>query len=239
MLNIEKYLAKLMSLLITVISFVPAFMYSYIFANFFTMYLFQWDRPTYRQIGSRNQNRKNIKKVLDIGTATGDALSTIVDDLKEAHILGIDYNEFYVPACKKRFESKPNVEIRFMNFYNLEKEESETLFDIIIFGSSFMLMPDQVKALEIAKSTFISYSGKLNKNGKIYFLQTLFHERTLYVRMLAYIKPILKYLTTIDFGKVLFKKEFEEFLVNNELRIVWSERCLGNFFLKTTTFYIY
>ena len=57
--------------------------------------------------------------------------------------------------------------------------------------------------------------------------------------MLAYIKPILKYLTTIDFGKVLFKKEFEEFLVNNELRIVWSERCLGNFFLKTTTFYIY
>ena len=98
MLNIEKYLAKLMSLLITVISFVPAFMYSYIFANFFTMYLFQWVRPTYRQIGSRNQNRKNIKKVLDIGTATGDALSTIVDDLKEAHILGIDYNEFYVPA---------------------------------------------------------------------------------------------------------------------------------------------
>jgi ribosomal protein L11 methylase PrmA len=35
---------------------------------------------------------KNIKKVLDIGTATGDALSTIVDDLKDSKILGIDYN---------------------------------------------------------------------------------------------------------------------------------------------------
>ena len=58
---------------------------------------------------------------MDVGTETGDALSTIVDDLKDAKILGIDYNQFYVPACKKRFESKPNVEIRYMNFYDLEK----------------------------------------------------------------------------------------------------------------------
>lgn len=34
-----------------------------------------------------------------------------------------------------------------MNFYDLEKEEPETLFDVIIFGSSFMILPDQAKAL--------------------------------------------------------------------------------------------
>ena len=90
--------------------------------------------------------------MLDIGTATGGPLSTIVGDLKQARILGIDYNQHYVPACKKLFEQDTNVEIRQMDYYNLEKEEPETLFDLIIFGSSFMILPDQTKALEIAKS---------------------------------------------------------------------------------------
>lgn len=69
-----------------------------------------------------------------------------------------------------------------------------------------MLMPDQIKALEISKSTLIFYLGKLNKNGKIYFMLTLFHEYTLYVKIMKYLKPILKYLTTIDFGQALFKR---------------------------------
>jgi len=53
---------------------------------------FKLVRPTYKQIGIRNKEKVNVKEVLDIGTATGDALSTIVDDLKDAKILGIDYN---------------------------------------------------------------------------------------------------------------------------------------------------
>jgi len=57
-----------------------------------------------------------------------------------------------VPACRKLFENDRNVEIRQMNFYDLEKEVPETQFDLIIFGSSFMILPDQTKALEIAKS---------------------------------------------------------------------------------------
>ena len=43
-----------------------------------------------------------------------------------------------------------------MNFYDLEKNHPNDKFDIIIFGSSFMLMPDQVKAIEIAKSKFFN-----------------------------------------------------------------------------------
>ena len=34
-----------------------------------------------------------------------------------------------------------------MNFYDLEKYHANEKFDVIIFGSSFMLMPDQVKAM--------------------------------------------------------------------------------------------
>lgn len=40
-----------------------------------------------------------------------------------------------------------------MNFYDLEKNHANEKFDFIIFGSSFMLMPDQVKAIDIAKRT--------------------------------------------------------------------------------------
>ena len=95
----------------------------------------------------RNKDKNELKNVLDIGTATGGPLSTIVEFFKEARILGIDYNKHYIPACKKLFEEKQNVEIKHMNFYDLEKEEPDTLFDVIIFGSSFMILPDQTKAL--------------------------------------------------------------------------------------------
>jgi SAM-dependent methyltransferase len=73
----------------------------------------------------------------------------------------------------------------------LEKEE-ET-FDVIIFSSSFMLMPFRDKALEIAKS-------RLNPNGSIYFLMTLYDKKGMLEQIIGYVKPYLKYLTTIDFG---------------------------------------
>jgi len=96
-----------------------------------------------------------VKNVLDVGTATGGPLHTIIDYFSKARVLGIDYNKLYVPACQKLFKNYPNVEIKHMNFYDLETEEAENQFDIIIFGSSFMIMPDQTKAIEVAKRKHI------------------------------------------------------------------------------------
>lgn len=67
-------------------------------------------------------------------------------------MVGIDINKNYVPACKKLFEKNTNVTIQLLNFYELSSTFPNTTFDTIIFGSSFMLMPDQSKAIEIAKS---------------------------------------------------------------------------------------
>lgn len=53
------------------------------------------------------------------------------------------------------------------------------------------------------------------------------------------IKPYLKYLTTVDFGKVTYKHEFNEFLRDHKLRSTIMERCSGNFFLKYFKFYVY
>ena len=92
-----------------------------------------------------------MKQVLDVGSATGQPLHSIIDSFSNAQVLAIDYNQHYVPTCQKLFRSHENVAVRQMDYYQLEKECTETQFDIIIFGSSFMILPDQTKALEIAK----------------------------------------------------------------------------------------
>lgn len=67
-------------------------------------------------------------------------------------MIGIDIDKNYVPACQKLFKNHSNVTIKLMNFFDLDSELPNVHFDTIIFGSSFMLMPDQSKAIEIAKS---------------------------------------------------------------------------------------
>lgn len=42
------------------------------------------------------------------------------------------------------------------------------------------------------------------------------------------VKPYLKYLTTVDFGQLTYKDEFESFLVEHKLKAV-QERCTGTF----------
>lgn len=121
-------------------------------------------RATYRRIADRNN--PPAKKVLDIGTATGHPLKSIINTFKDAEVVGIDIDKNYVPACQKLFKNHENVTIKLMNFYDLSIEYPNTQFDTIIFGSSFMLMPDQSKAIEIAKSINIFYFRTLNKKRK-------------------------------------------------------------------------
>jgi hypothetical protein len=64
-----------------------------------------------------------------------------------------------------------------------------------------MIMPDQTKALEIAKR-------RLSKNGRIYFLLTLYEEKNGFNKFMEYVKPLLKYLSTIDFGRVTYRSDF-------------------------------
>jgi hypothetical protein len=95
-----------------------------------------------------------------------------------------------------------------MNFYDLDIEFPDMVFDTIIFGSSFMLMPDQSKAIELAKSINKFNLEHLSKNGKIYFLLTLYDEKNGFNKFMQIVKPYLKYMTTVDFGKVTYKSDF-------------------------------
>lgn len=79
----------------------------------------------------------------------------------------------------------------------------------------------------------------MSKNGKIFFLLTLYEEKSQFNRFMEVVKPYLKYLTTIDFGKVTYKSDFENYLDAKGLECTLKERCSGNFFLKYFKFYMY
>ena len=69
-------------------------------------------------------------------------------------------------------------------------------FDIIVFSSSFMLMPERERALELAKEL-------LRDGGKIIFILTLqpqSKKKSYFSKLIEYWKPKIKYLLTIDFG---------------------------------------
>lgn len=60
-----------------------------------------------------------------------------------------------------------------------------------------MIMPDPVAAL-------VHVAGLLKPGGQIYVTQTFEKE---YNAVLSTVKPLLKYLLTIDFGKVTYEKD--------------------------------
>jgi tRNA A58 N-methylase Trm61 len=65
-----------------------------------------------------------------------------------------------------------------------------------------MLMPDPLKAIETSKNM-------LEKDGRIGFLLTLNkHEN----KLLQKLKPLIKRITTIDFGNVVYEHQFEDLL---------------------------
>lgn len=52
------------------------------------------------------------------------------------------------------------------------------------------------------------HAGCLSKNGRIYFLLTLYEEKNTFNKIMEYVKPMLKYLSTIDFGQVTYRSDF-------------------------------
>jgi ubiquinone/menaquinone biosynthesis C-methylase UbiE len=89
---------------------------------------------------------------LDVGSGTGTPLHAIAERLKRVHkkIIGVDLHEAYTEKAIKLFSGDRQVEIYNMDFYKIS-EYLDVKFRTIFFSFSFMLMPDQLKALEVAK----------------------------------------------------------------------------------------
>ncbi|KAL3938901.1 MAG: hypothetical protein SGBAC_006277 [Bacillariaceae sp.] len=141
--------------------------------------------------------------LLDVGVGTAGALincSAIVKN-RGLKIVGVDYDKDYVIQAQVALEKaglQDSVQVFHKSVYDLDKDK-DGVFDAVYFSGSFTLLPDPVEALRVVKP--------LTKS-KIYVTQTYQRKSP---PLLAYIKPLLRYLTTIDFGQLTFEADIGKF----------------------------
>jgi ubiquinone/menaquinone biosynthesis C-methylase UbiE len=154
-------------------------------------------------------------KLLDVGVGTGTSLIANAKLLKEKdiHVHGIDINASYLKACQQKIDKNQlnnHIQIQEISFYDLPEAHA---CDAVYFSASFMLLPDQDAALEVAKKV-------LSQNGVICFTQTFATKKSLFWEV---IKPILWMFTTVHFGKVTYEKDFIELMKKHDLEIIKNE----------------
>jgi len=138
-------------------------------------------------------------KLLDVGIGTAGALCKNAELVKgnNLHVLGIDIDEAYVQRATRQVEKhglSDRVEVRHQSVYDCTDQP----FDAVYFSASFMLLPDPEAALK-------QVMKQLGPNGKVFFTQTFQERRS---PLLEKAKPLLKKITTIDFGAVTYEDDF-------------------------------
>lgn len=138
-------------------------------------------------------------RLLDVGIGTGGALFTHAERLRaqELLVVGVDIDADYVARCRSeaaRHGVTDRVDARVESIY----DHRGGPYDAAYFSASFMLLPDPPAAIRHVVSL-------LAPGGRIFFTQTFEHERSPFMET---VKPLLKRVTTIDFGRVTYEDEF-------------------------------
>jgi len=170
--------------------------------------------------------------VLDVGIGTAGALLKCKDIVvsKKLSIIGIDYNEYYVASAQQAIQNEnieKSVQIHHCDLYNQEQLDS-LLHDIknvdaVYFSGSFSLLPSPTEALKMAasilkkKNSATSTVTDTTDGKKIYITQT-YQRRS--PPLISVIKPLIKYLITIDFGQLLMEEDVLEFFKDESVKEV-------------------
>ena len=152
-------------------------------------------------------------RVLDVGIGNGAMIRryhrAIVD--RRLRIVGLDINPRYLAHCDQlvgAYELRDRIELHELSVEDY-RPPAAAHFDYILFSMSFMLMADQ-------RSVLARVLPWVNPGGEVLFVQTMFRERS---RWLEFVKPRLKYFTTIDFGQVTYEAHFFSLLADMGLAV--------------------
>lgn len=156
---------------------------------------------------------KNDSEILDIGIGTGGALLRCADMLKEKNIsiVGIDYNQLHADTANHAIKHKnmqSNMSVRCMSVYETNELNCKK-FDAACFSGSFSLLPDPILVLKHISQHHVK------SNGKMHIAQTFQSSvnnlpkscNTISHKLLYYIKPLIKCVTTIDFGYLIAQND--------------------------------
>lgn len=138
-------------------------------------------------------------RLLDVGIGTGGALianARLVRE-KRLRVHGIDVDRAYVQRCRRALRVAA---LEAQVHVALEPVEQHLggPYDAVYFSGSFMLLPDPAAALR-------HVCNLLAPDGLVYFTQTFEHRPS---RLMEHVKPLLRFLTTIDFGRVSYEAAF-------------------------------
>ncbi len=137
--------------------------------------------------------------VLDVGVGTAGALLANVERVREKqlHIIGIDIDAGYIARAQRRVARSPvndRVAVRCESVYGHEGGP----YDAVYFSASFMLLPEPERALRHCRAL-------LRPGGCILFTQTIQQRPS---PAMEWLKPMLKRVTSIDFGRVTYEADF-------------------------------
>ncbi len=157
--------------------------------------------------------------ILDIGIGNGIMMRDFHETIKSKalDITGIDINRKYLAHCNKMIQNyhlEDHVRIIYQPIETFEPEPGQD-FDYILFSMSFMLIEDQRFVLNRLRKL-------IKPGGKVLFFQTMFKRRS---ALLDFIKPRLKYLTTVDFGVATYEEDFNNLITEQKL-FVEEDRML-------------
>merc|ERR1711862_760664 len=124
-----------------------------------------------------------------------------------------------------------NISVKCMSVYETSKEillENNAKFDAAYFSGSFSLLPDPVLALKQISQ------HNVKSGGRIYITQTFqaINEHNNGNKnsslIISYVKPLMKYLTTIDFGYLINQKHILELYDKSGLEILHHDIIQGS-----------
>jgi hypothetical protein len=155
---------------------------------------------------------------------------------KNIRVVGVDYDAHYVSEAQTAIFHQglqDYISVVTMSVYDVPSKRSELTapggtkektnessssfssphqqFHAVYFSGSFSLLPDMVGAIQAVTPLLLQQTTTPNNavGGKIYITQT--YQRQLpFPMLLSYIKPLLRYLTTIDFGQLVTEQQAED-----------------------------
>jgi SAM-dependent methyltransferase len=138
-------------------------------------------------------------RVLDVGIGTGAAMSRCAEIVREKAltVVGLDIDADYVQRCRRelaRAGIAGQVEAHLASVYDHEGGP----YDAVYFSASLMLLPDPAAAIT-------HVAAQLAPGGLLFATQTFQRRRS---RLMERAKPMIRHVTTIDFGRVTYEDDF-------------------------------
>lgn len=157
-------------------------------------------------------------RLLDVGVGTAGALVGNADLLrsKDLHVTGVDIDADYIRTATRRVAAHDladHAAVRHESVY----DHRDGPYDAAYFSASFMLLPRPAEALHHVLSL---QPGP----GRVLFTQTFQERRSAFAERT---KPLLKRVTTIDFGAVTYEADFRATLEGAGLELTAWESLGG------------